>query len=193
METFRAKTPELPRDFTLIFKGEKYRVSKFMFSMHSLKFRELLPTFKTDFLEIPVQTTENVFREFLKAIHNEEYCITTDNIYDLYKIAKEWRIQSLIDQMDKFAQENNISKDKLNEKSREISPTLMTILAKNINKAITMSSFTNLPFDVISKILSLPEAKISDHQTYYDFIKLMLDIHGKKATELTKYLPLIHI
>lgn len=190
METYKASLPVLDRDFTLIFKGEKYNVSKYLLSMHSLKFRDLLQNLKDDFLEISLQTTVSVFNEFIKAVHGEEFCLTSSNVYDLLKIAQEWKVQVLIENLYKYIEENNLPKDKVSDKPQEINQNLVQILAQNVDNAIKMPSFLHLPFDVILQIFSMPQAKIIDLHNYYQFITQMLDVHGKKATKLVDNIDL---
>ena len=57
MESFVAEEPDLPKDFNLVFAGEKFPVSKFKLMLHSPKLREIIENAETDCVEFEEKTT----------------------------------------------------------------------------------------------------------------------------------------
>jgi len=187
-----APPPKITKDFIVIHNHLEYPVSKLRFLMQSAKFRDISRDLKNQ-IEISDGISNIVFEEFIKAINGEEYIISTENVFGLIKLAKDWSIEGLEDQLNEFITETpEISSilGHINSKNSQNISNMIDIMASNIDELVTLSSFCALPLEIIHQVFTNPNLAIINHHNTYTFIMKMINNYGEKASFLSKYLEL---
>ena len=162
------------------------------FLIDPLKFCEVSPIFKQIYSpEIPGVSIENYydvedFVTFLKAVQNLDYEITAKNYQSLAIIAREWQVQSILNEIEAFKARNDLhsSASNLADNIRRGLPieSLIEEVAVDFNHVYDQEAFLKLPLEVMESILKIVFSKRVEYKIDENYLSqvvyTLLDNHG---------------
>lgn len=187
---------QLKEDFTIIFEGKKYPIVKFKATLYSKKFREMVAGTDLTSITMEAPVKEEYFAQFVNAIQGEEYTITSESVYDLFSLSLIWKVETLYSELRSFIDEGpdvNMVIKKLLSTDKKLVDGLDEIIALNFDRALKNDKFINLPLDFIIQCIDNPNIKIKDQTNYFKFVQKMMQIHGSKASVLSKRIDFYYL
>ncbi|OHS98361.1 hypothetical protein TRFO_08954 [Tritrichomonas foetus] len=157
----QAKSDELQKDCYFVLGAYKKKFNYFKFAQFSEKLREEFPyrfgltiNLTEEEKDLPIGALE----EFIKANQEEDFEITFNHYFHLYKLSRKWRTDRLTQILVEFEKEklNDISTISLqlskHDDLTDISH-LENLLCHRIDQCFDNNEFKQLPIDIIMEIL----------------------------------------
>lgn len=186
--------PLFDLDFSLIFKGQNYQISKCLFGLYSKKFRSSREFLECEtHLEIQCNISQESFEAFLKGAQGHFYNLTPENAFEIYYICNEWEVESISAAATEFINtlsdiEQLLSQYRYMLSINTVSAPIENSLAMKINSALMSPSLHRLPIDAISKLLLLSKQEDIDQHLLLHFMIEEVKLNKPKATTLLQFL-----
>ncbi|OHT05709.1 hypothetical protein TRFO_05865 [Tritrichomonas foetus] len=195
--------PPHEADFTLTFNDNKFNISKCLFGLYSIKFRNHPDFIFQNSLDMSEKGIDvSTFQQFVNACQSHFYSITNENVIGLHFLCKKWKVPMILEEVVSYLSDINDSTlliTKLNFLLQKDAPTseIEETISKHINSYLSVPSFCSLPIPVLHRIISktfLQENKTStnknrkvekiNHHLFLNFLKAASDFHKESAAPL---------
>lgn len=189
-----AKAPEAPKDFIIIYEGERIPVSKIKLAMYASNFKEIINQATMNTIKISDTAPLTTMVQFIKAIQGEQFALTPDNVNDIQRLAQKWGANTVLEAtanyLDSCSELGSIVNSVQKDPNTELSQQLLENFAAQIDAAISIPSFAEFTLDNLIKIFSNSKLRVKDHHNLQRFLLKILGIHGRKASQLFTCLDL---
>jgi len=201
MKTIRVlpDTPINTHDFCLKYGEKDILISKFRLAMYSKRFRESKEFDNCERMVVMDFYQPGVFESFIEAAQGNKFEINNENALDFMKLSNIWDVESISAICSDYIKKNIGMESLIGEISNNsenwvnVVKSLEDTIVDNINMAIRVSSFINVPLDVLKSIFISPKLRIQDHHSLCTFLLKVIDIHGKEASQLFNVLDLCQL
>ena len=180
-------SPEEP--FSIFYNSTEIPISKYKFALYSRKFQRCPELTNSNSLKTVGDAPLSTFTQFLAGAQGEEMEISEDTCLDLLQLAKEWEAptveQTVADFISKSPNYDAICARLQRRESNEPDTALEGVLAKHLNKAILLPSFSTLPLPVLDRILNSRDAEADAHELL-KFVLKMFEVYKGDASILAR-------
>lgn len=178
-----------PEDFVFRFKGKAYPVLKGIFYCYSKKFAQSPELQSQSEFVANFDVSEESFKEFINACQGKSFSISKETIFDLEFLGNFWGVSDLRSKVAKIIKGDQTGQLRLDSTIYKVQHKLGTdadeqVLIDNIESNIEDDRFAQFPIDVLQRLIYNEKFAAIDTEKKYNFLKKVLQVHGKEASSL---------